>query len=102
MIAFTIFSNNYLPKARILGESILRHNPGVRFIIGLVDLRDETIDYQALGPCEILPVDEIGIPKFDEMVLRYDLVDLNTAVKPFYFRYLFDRPTAEKDLRISY
>ena len=102
MIAFTICSNNYLPKARILGESILQHNPGIRFVIGLVDLPDDGIDYKALGSFEILPVQEIGIPEFEEMVLRYDLVDLNTAVKPFYFRYLFKRHAAERELRICY
>lgn len=102
MIAFTLCSNNYLPKARILGESILQHNPHVRFIIGLVDQPDGQIDYKALGPFEILPIKEVGIPNFDEMVLRYDLVDLNTAAKPFYFRYLFGRHDAEKDLKICY
>jgi hypothetical protein len=102
MIAFTICSNNYLPKARLLGESLVQHNPEVRFIIGLVDELDSAIDYQAVGPFEILPVDQIGIPDFEDMTLRYDLVDFNTASKPFYFRFLFQRHAGEKNLKICY
>lgn len=102
MIAFTICSNNYLPKARLLGESLVQHNPEVRFIIGLVDELDGAIDYKAVGAFEILPVDKIGIPDFDGMALRYDLVDFNTAAKPFYFRFLFQRHAGEKNLKICY
>jgi hypothetical protein len=36
------------------------------------------------------------------MILRYDLIDLNTAVKPFYFRHIFQRYAGEKDLEICY
>ena len=32
-----------------------------------------------------------GIDGFEEMVARYDVVELNTAVKPFYMSYLYDR-----------
>lgn len=102
MIAFTLCSNNYLPMARVLGESMLRHNPQVRFIIGLVDSPDPAIDYKALGPFEVIPANEIGIPKFEEMVLRYSIVELNTAVKPFYFRYLLAKYPEEKDLKVCY
>lgn len=102
MIAFTLCSNNYLPKARILVESIRQHNPEVRIVLGLVDQPDSGIDYKALGAVEIVPVEDIGIPDFDEMVMRYDLVDLNTAVKPFYFRYLFENHADEPDLKIAY
>ncbi len=102
MIAFTICSNNYLPLARILGESLLRHSPGIRFVIGLVDELDSRIDYKSLGPFEILPLDKIGIPDLEGMVRRYSIVELNTAAKPFYFRYLFQRHADEKDLRVCY
>jgi hypothetical protein len=91
MIAFTLCSNNYLPMARILGESILRHHPDCSFVIGLVDDLDPAIDYHSLGPFEILPVREIGIRQLDKMILQYSIIELNTSVKPFYFRFLFNR-----------
>ena len=77
--------------ARVLGESLLRQHPNYTFVIGLVDRPDPKIDYRSLGPFEILPVHEIGIAQLDEMVLRYSIVEFNTAVKPFYFRHLFQR-----------
>jgi hypothetical protein len=101
MIAFTLCSNNYLPMARVWGESVLRHNPGSSVVIGLVDLPDSRIDYRSFGPIEVLPVADIGIPNFTEMVLRYSIVELNTAVKPFYFRYLFQRHSGT-DVKICY
>src|SRR5712691_5442278 len=102
MIAFTLCSNNYLPMARALGESFLRQSPDSRFIIGLVDLLDREVDYVSFRPLEILPVSELGIVDFDDMVLRYSIVELNTAVKPFYFRFLFEKYSAQKDLKICY
>lgn len=102
MLAFTICSNNYLPMARILGESILRHSPHVRFIIGLVDSMDGSIDYQAIGPFEILSVDAIGIPNFEHMALKYSIVELCTAVKPFYFRHLFNSSATVENLKVCY
>src|SRR5206468_2816674 len=32
---------------------------------------------------------QIGIPTFTQMAFRYTLLELNTAVKPFFFEYLF-------------
>lgn len=101
MIAFTLCSNNYLGKAAVLAETLRRHNPKMRFVVGLVDKPDHRIDYKAID-CEIVPVQEIGIADFEEMVLRYDLIDLNTAVKPFYFRYLFETSGDKEGQKVCY
>lgn len=77
--------------ARTWGESLLRHNPDVSVVIGLVDKLDPQIDYRGLGPFEIIPAHEIGITDFEAMLLRYSIIELNTAVKPFYFQFLFQR-----------
>ncbi len=90
-IVFTLCSNNYLAHAKTLGDSIMRNNPDVDFIIGLVDKKSPAIDYRSFAPVEILAYHEIGCSFFDEMVSRYDIVEFNTAVKPFYFEYLFKR-----------
>jgi hypothetical protein len=91
VIAFTLCSNNYLAMACTWGESMLRQNPHVKVVIGLVDQFDPEIDYPALGAFEIIPAHEIGIPDFDAMLLRYAIIELNTSVKPFYFKFLFQR-----------
>jgi hypothetical protein len=85
-LVFTICSNNYLAQAIRLGQSLLYFNKDYKFIIGLVDRKSKSIDYNKI-PFEILEVEEIGIDRFNEMVMRYDIVELNTSVKPFYFKF---------------
>lgn len=86
---FTICSLNYLAQAKVLGESLLRNNPDYFFSIFLVDRIEGRVNRNFLKPIEIVPVEEIGIAAFPEMCERYDITELNTAVKPFIFNYLF-------------
>jgi hypothetical protein len=90
-IAFTLCSNNYLAYARSLGESFLYFNPDYTFYIGLVDRKSESINYSEHPHINIIAVEEIGMGDvFYEMFNRYNIVELNTSVKPFYFQYFFD------------
>lgn len=89
-IAFTICSVNYLAQAKVLGESLKRHNPDYKFYIGLCDvLENRGLDKSKIEGFEIIEVDKIGIDKFDEMCERYDITELNTAIKPFFIDYFF-------------
>jgi hypothetical protein len=89
IIVFTLCSNNYLAQARTLGDSLLMYNPAYKFIIGLVDRKNPAIDYSKI-PYEILEVENIGISNFTDLYRRYNIIELNTAVKPFFFKYLFN------------
>jgi hypothetical protein len=91
ILAYTICSVNYFAQAHTLGESLQKLNPDIRFVIGVVDkLQGKTIDTAILPPFELLEVDKIGIPDFQEMCDRYDITELNTAVKPYYIHYFYD------------
>jgi hypothetical protein len=90
-LAFTICSNNYLAHAKSLGDSLLKHNPGYHFAIILVDRRSTEIDYGFFHPYEIITVEELGIPDFESIWRKYNIVELNTAVKPSVFKYLFNK-----------
>jgi hypothetical protein len=90
-IVFTLCSNNYLAQAKTLGDSITATNPTYEFVIGLVDKLHPQIDYTFFSPHKILRFDEIGCPEFDEMIKKYNIVEFNTAVKPFYIDYFFNR-----------
>jgi hypothetical protein len=91
ILAFTLCSNNYLSQAKTLGDSLVKHNPDIWFFIGLVDLWHPEIDYSIFEPFQIIPVEEIGIDGYADMCERYDIVEFNTAVKPFYFSYLIKK-----------
>jgi len=88
-IAFTLCSNNYLAQAKALGDSLLEHNPSWKFVIGLVDKKTVDIDYDFFRPHEVVEAEFIGIPNFGDLCERYDIIELNTAVKPFFFKYVF-------------
>ncbi|MEB2778316.1 glycosyl transferase [Algoriphagus sp. D3-2-R+10] len=96
-LVFTLCSNNYLAHAASLGDSIRQFDPEVEFIIGLVDKADSIIDYSQFSGFDIIPFLELGYPEFQEMLLRYNIIEFNTAVKPFYFEYLFKtRPDLDR------
>ena len=86
---FTLCSNNYLPFALALGTSVRKFLPDAQFIIGLVDDRDAQVDYSAFADFEVIPCFYLGYPEFEGMLSRYNIIEFNTAVKPFYFEYLF-------------
>jgi hypothetical protein len=95
-VVFTLCAVNYLAQAKTLGDSVLRHNPDYKFIIGLIDQNHTGIDLSFLGDLELLEVGQIGIADLEGMVNRYSIVELVTATKPFYFDYLFRKyPEAE-------
>ena len=90
LAVFTICSNNYVPYARLLLNTVQRHIPAAdRFLI-LVDERHDLVVYPE--GCEVISASELGIRDFRNFVFRYDIMELNTAVKPFAFqRLLQDR-----------
>jgi lipopolysaccharide biosynthesis glycosyltransferase len=93
-LAFTICSINYLAQAQTLGQSLLRTNPDIEFVIGLVDRLDNvSLEPDKIPPFQLLEIDKIDISSFDEMCENYNITELNTAVKPFFFDYFFkNRP----------
>lgn len=95
-LAFTICSINYLAQARTLGDSLRQTNPDYTFVIGLVDkLSVANLPPDLVPDYPMLEIDQIGIPDFAAMCDRYDITELNTAVKPFYIDYFYrTRPEA--------
>jgi len=100
-IAFTICSNNYLAHAKTLGDSYLKHHPLDKFVIGLVDRPAANFDYAFFKDFEIIPVDDIEIKEFPELLEKYNITELNTAVKPSYIHHLFKKYNAAKLLYID-
>lgn len=95
-LAFTLCSNNYVAQAKTLGDSLVSHNPDYRFVIGLVDRQSRDVDYTHSLPHELVSIERIGIDGFDEFWKRYNIIELNTAVKPFFFDFIFQEyPAAE-------
>ncbi len=95
--AFTICSINYLAQAKTLGLSLQKTNPEYEFVIGLCDkIEGSGVDISKLEGLNLKEVHTIDIERFSEMCDRYDITELNTAVKPFFIDYFFkSRPELE-------
>ncbi len=87
-IAFTLCSNNYFAQALILAESFLLHNPGFEFYVGLIDQKSDDINYQQFN-VTVLPVADIE-PDIYDLAIKYNIIELNTAVKPHYFLHFIN------------
>lgn len=93
-IYFSICSSNYLAYARTLFASLRRADPQARFVLFLADEVRDRYDPAQLG-FEIVEAKDIGIDCFADMAFRYDVMEFNTAIKPFCIRYLFDQRGAD-------
>ncbi len=85
--ACTIVSNNYLPFARVLAQSLRAIHPQAEFFVLIVDRPDPGIDYSA-EDFRVVFADELTIPAFEHFAFKYSLLELNTAVKPFFLEHL--------------
>lgn len=101
--ACTIVARNYLPAARVLAVSYLRHHPDATFVVLLVDaltneLAGELVDGLAdtaarprlFGPDDL----DLDPAEFRRMATAYTVTELCTAVKPWLLtRLLRDHDT---------
>lgn len=85
---FTIVSRNYLHYALNLMTSVAEHMPGSRRVIVLCDAADDVPELP--GETTLLTIDQLGIPQLDRMIYQYTILELNTAIKPFAFSWLFE------------
>ncbi|MGH3601744.1 MAG: FkbM family methyltransferase, partial [Pseudonocardiaceae bacterium] len=85
----TIIAKNYVAQARVLARSLARSHPGSRLSTLIIDDFSGYIDPDR-EPFEILTPGDIGCQPFTEMALRYSVLELSTAVKPWLLRHLMD------------
>lgn len=86
---FTIASKNYLAYVRVLMASIAKLHPDYRRYLCLADQIDGYFN-PATESYAIVEADKLEVPNFKDFTRRYDVMEFNTAVKPFMFRWLFD------------
>ena len=84
---FTIASKNYLAYVRVLLKSVAKVHPEYELYLCLADRVDGYFDAVS-EPFTVVQADAIGIPTLDDMAIRYDIMEFNTAVKPYMFQWL--------------
>ena len=84
----TICSGNYFPYARILLSSLQTHHPEASLFLCLAD-KQVGVELK-IPEVEIIPADRLNIPDFADFAFRYDIMEFNTAVKPFVMQWLIE------------
>ncbi len=85
----TIVAKNYLARARVLARGLRTHHPGSPLEVLVVDDPEGLFDPAREG-FRVRFLDELSLPRPREMTFRYGVVELSTAVKPFFLRLLLD------------
>lgn len=86
-IAFTICSNNYLARAKVTAETFISKHPDYIFFVFLVDVFISEIDYDLIPNVKIIKINDV-ISDIEELAHRYNIIELNTCVKPGVFNHL--------------
>ncbi len=87
--ACTIVSPNYLAYARTVSASYLKQHPEHRFFILIVadlSLEDRKV-FEGKGFTPVMLM-EIGLADVRGEAMKYDILELNTNVKPTFMKYL--------------
>lgn len=97
LAVFTIAASNYLPQVRVLMASVRTLHPDFRLYLVLADMPagSQAEDFT------ILPAESLGVPCFDDMSVRYNVLEFCTALKPFAFLHFFNQIGAEKVLYLD-
>lgn len=85
----SICSNNYFPYVRILFSSLTKHHPEADLFLCLADKICSDVDLGIAG-VTIIPAADLKIENFLDFAFRYDIMEFNTAIKPFVMRYLVE------------
>ncbi len=82
-VCFTSFSYSYLPRARVLAETLRLAHPDWPLWAVLVDEPPPGLDASAAlaGFDAVLAADGLSIPRFRSWLFKHDLVEACTAVK---------------------
>ncbi|MGH3906392.1 MAG: glycosyltransferase family 4 protein, partial [Pseudonocardiaceae bacterium] len=93
LLACTIVARNYLPAARVLASSYLRHHPQARLTVLVVDAVGSEVDGFAghgagQGVVYLTPATlDLDPDEFARMAAAYTVTELSTALKPWLLRW---------------
>ncbi|MFI4957142.1 MAG: glycosyl transferase [Gammaproteobacteria bacterium] len=88
----TIITKNYLAFARTLANSYKEHHPNGHMFVLIADHVDDFFDPYAENFTPIL-LDELRheVKHLDQMLFKYSVVELCTALKPFVLKHILNK-----------
>ena len=88
---FTSITTNYLPKARVLAQSIKRFHPDINFHLLLSDAIPEWLVIENEPFDSIITIQELPIPELKSWIFKHTLVEMCTGVKGIAFKEIIRR-----------
>jgi hypothetical protein len=92
--ACTIVSPNYLAYARVLAASYVAQHPGHRFFVLIVADLGESAPFSGHAFTPVM-LHQIGLADMRGEAMKYDILELNTNVKPAFMKYLLKTHSLE-------
>ena len=86
----TIVAKNFLPFARVLGQSFVEHHPTVPFVVVLADRVDAAFT-PASESFETVLLQQLGIPDLRRLCFGYSRQQVAIAAKPYLLRHLLNQ-----------
>ena len=93
---YTSAAFNYIPKVRVLFESLRKWQPDWVLHLVLADDIPAGADLSGEPFDHVTPIDALGIPDWRSWAFCHDIVELSTAIKPFMLLQLLSREDAGK------
>ena len=88
--ACTIVSPNYFAFARTLAASYLAQHPEQQFFVLIVADLSDSAPFQGFGFTSVM-LGEIGLSDVRAEAMKYDILELNTNVKPTFLKHLLQQ-----------
>lgn len=95
-VVFTSAAVNYLPKVRLLCESLRKFHPEFEIVLALPDRRSAEVAFDPALIDEVIAVEDLDIPDRRRWIFFHAIVELATAIKPFVLKTLLARPDVER------
>ncbi|HLV99376.1 MAG TPA: hypothetical protein VKT82_11940 [Ktedonobacterales bacterium] len=89
---YTSITTNYIPKARVLAQTLKRHNPSFTFVVFITEsLPAHVFDIE---PCfdEVIPIADCEIERLPQWLFSHSVVEACTAIKGHALCFLLDKP----------
>jgi hypothetical protein len=88
---FTSAACNYIPKVRVLVESIRKWHPEWHIHLALSDELPDGVDISGEQFDEVHPASTLDIPDFKGWAFCHTIVEFSTAIKPYMLKKLLAR-----------
>ena len=85
---FTSCTNNYLPLARTLANSLKKFHPSFHFHLVLCDRVLESFNIEEEDFDDVITIEDLEIPDLQRWLFKHSVVELCTAVKGLAFKYI--------------